>query len=50
VTCGVKAQVPYKPIEGREVFCKTCYQARRGEPRAVDATQDPDGSDHGIVE
>jgi len=50
VTCGVQAQVPFKPIEGREVFCKTCYQARRGEPRPVDATQDPDGTDRGIVE
>jgi CxxC-x17-CxxC domain-containing protein len=50
VTCGVQAQVPFKPIEGREVFCKTCYQARRGEPRPADVTQDPDGTDRGIVE
>jgi CxxC-x17-CxxC domain-containing protein len=27
--CGVEAQVPFKPAEGREVFCPTCYRARR---------------------
>jgi CxxC-x17-CxxC domain-containing protein len=29
-TCGVQAQVPFKPLEGREVFCQDCYRARRG--------------------
>ena len=28
-TCGAQAEVPFKPAEGREVFCPTCYRARR---------------------
>ena len=28
-TCGAQAQVPFKPIEGREVFCQPCYRARK---------------------
>lgn len=27
--CGAQAEVPFKPAEGREVFCPTCYRARR---------------------
>jgi CxxC-x17-CxxC domain-containing protein len=27
--CGAHAQVPFQPAEGREVFCPTCYRARR---------------------
>jgi CxxC-x17-CxxC domain-containing protein len=27
--CGVAAQVPFEPAEGREVFCKECYVARK---------------------
>jgi CxxC-x17-CxxC domain-containing protein len=27
--CGAKAEVPFKPADGREVFCPTCYRARR---------------------
>jgi CxxC-x17-CxxC domain-containing protein len=49
--CGVAAQVPFKPIEGREVFCQECYRARRGvarpEAEVADAAADADG---GIVE
>jgi CxxC-x17-CxxC domain-containing protein len=26
--CGIHAQVPFKPLEGREVFCQPCYRAR----------------------
>lgn len=29
ITCGTAAQVPFKPIEGRDVFCQPCYRARR---------------------
>jgi CxxC-x17-CxxC domain-containing protein len=36
-TCGTAAQVPFKPLEGREVFCQPCYRARRGLP-PVDAS------------
>jgi CxxC-x17-CxxC domain-containing protein len=28
-TCGAQAEVPFKPAEGRDVFCPTCYRARR---------------------
>jgi CxxC-x17-CxxC domain-containing protein len=27
--CGAQAEVPFQPAEGREVFCPTCYRARR---------------------
>ncbi|MEK6922990.1 MAG: CxxC-x17-CxxC domain-containing protein [Nanoarchaeota archaeon] len=28
-SCGQEAEVPFKPVEGREVFCRDCYQKRR---------------------
>jgi CxxC-x17-CxxC domain-containing protein len=28
-SCGVSAEVPFKPAEGREVFCQACYRARK---------------------
>jgi CxxC-x17-CxxC domain-containing protein len=28
-SCGAEGQVPFKPIEGRDVFCQTCYRARK---------------------
>ena len=31
-TCGAQAEVPFKPAEGREVYCPTCYRARRPSP------------------
>lgn len=24
--CGVQTEVPFKPIEGREVFCRDCFK------------------------
>lgn len=30
--CGTSAQVPFRPLEGRDVFCQPCYRARRGLP------------------
>jgi CxxC-x17-CxxC domain-containing protein len=27
--CGAEAQVPFKPTEGRPVYCKDCYQKHR---------------------
>jgi CxxC-x17-CxxC domain-containing protein len=27
--CGVEGQVPFKPVEGRDVFCQACYRARK---------------------
>ena len=23
--CGAQTQVPFRPVEGREVFCKECF-------------------------
>lgn len=28
-SCGVAAEVPFKPAEGRDVFCQACYRARK---------------------
>src|SRR5262245_23950540 len=27
--CGTNAEVPFRPAEGREVFCQACYRARK---------------------
>jgi CxxC-x17-CxxC domain-containing protein len=27
--CGAEAEVPFKPTEGRDLFCKPCYRSRR---------------------
>jgi len=27
--CGKEAEVPFKPTEGRPVYCKECYQKHR---------------------
>ena len=27
--CGKECEVPFKPAEGRPVFCKDCYMKRR---------------------
>ncbi|HLC56942.1 MAG TPA: CxxC-x17-CxxC domain-containing protein [Candidatus Nanoarchaeia archaeon] len=24
--CGKEAEVPFKPVEGRKVYCRDCYQ------------------------
>ena len=52
-TCGAQAQVPFKPLEGRQVFCQACYRARKGTatPEQVELTPavTPD-TDAGIVE
>jgi len=26
--CGAECEVPFKPIEGREVFCKDCFRKK----------------------
>jgi CxxC-x17-CxxC domain-containing protein len=49
--CGKDSQVPFKPLEGRQVFCQECYRARRGLPRtAAEPAPDVQASDSGIVE
>ncbi|WP_342766513.1 CxxC-x17-CxxC domain-containing protein [Candidatus Hecatella orcuttiae] len=27
--CGVETEVPFKPTEGRPVYCRECYQKHR---------------------
>ena len=27
--CGAQTQVPFKPTEGRPVFCKDCYMKKK---------------------
>jgi len=27
--CGQEAEVPFKPIEGRPVYCKDCFAKKR---------------------
>ena len=29
--CGVQTQVPFKPIPGKEVYCKDCFSAIHAE-------------------
>lgn len=29
--CGAQTQVPFKPTEGRPVFCKDCYMKKKGQ-------------------
>ncbi|MBS3167807.1 DNA-directed RNA polymerase [Candidatus Woesearchaeota archaeon] len=28
-SCGQECEVPFKPSEGREVFCKDCYRNKK---------------------
>ena len=28
--CGAETEVPFKPTEGRPVYCRACFQKRRG--------------------
>ena len=28
-SCGAESQVPFRPDEGRDVFCQACYRARK---------------------
>lgn len=27
--CGKECEVPFKPVEGRPVYCKECYQNKK---------------------
>ncbi|MBD3171462.1 hypothetical protein GF326_03215 [Candidatus Bathyarchaeota archaeon] len=31
--CGNEAEVPFKPTEGRPVYCQECYKKHRPERR-----------------
>ena len=47
--CGAAAQVPFKPLEGRQVFCQPCYRARKGVAAVPEETASTE-TDNGIVE
>lgn len=32
--CGVEAEVPFAPTEGRPVYCRECYQKHRSTKRS----------------
>jgi CxxC-x17-CxxC domain-containing protein len=50
--CGAPSQVPFKPLEGRQVYCQPCYRLRKiASPEAGPARDlDAHGADTGIVE
>ena len=48
--CGTQAEVPFKPIDGRQVFCQPCYRARKGTVTSATEGVAIDGNDAGIVE
>lgn len=48
--CGVAAEVPFKPIAGRPVFCAACHRARKGLVRQATDGVEVDPSDEGIIE
>ena len=29
--CGAQTKVPFKPIEGRPVYCRDCYQKHKND-------------------
>ncbi len=31
--CGKECEVPFKPTEGRPVYCRDCFQKHRSESR-----------------
>ncbi len=48
--CGTQAHVPFKPLEGRQVFCQPCYRARRGSMENAAEGVAVGETDSGIVE
>jgi CxxC-x17-CxxC domain-containing protein len=33
--CGRETTVPFKPTQGRPVFCRECFLSRKGTPQAA---------------
>jgi CxxC-x17-CxxC domain-containing protein len=53
ITCSVcqaVAEVPFRPAEGRQVYCPRCYRAKKGNERLATDGLDVDEADLGIVE
>lgn len=34
-SCGAETQVPFHPVSGRPVYCRTCYQEKKGAGRGA---------------
>ena len=34
-SCGAETQVPFQPVSGRPVFCRNCYQQKKGDRPAT---------------
>ncbi len=34
--CGQQTEVPFKPTEGRPVYCRNCYQSQKGSGNTID--------------
>jgi CxxC-x17-CxxC domain-containing protein len=49
-SCQTPAEVPFRPVEGRQVYCAKCYRARKGHERLATDGLDVDAADLGIVE
>lgn len=39
--CGASATVPFEPIPGRDLFCPTCYRARKPAPQGMHDSPPP---------
>jgi CxxC-x17-CxxC domain-containing protein len=50
VECGTTAFVPFRPVEGRPVYCQGCYADRKGSVRQATDGVVLDESDEGIIE
>lgn len=49
-SCGKESEVPFKPIEGRPVFCRDCYQNQKGESSAPRRENRNDAQDDDVQE
>jgi len=48
--CGAQTTVPFKPVHGRPVYCKTCLQeVRENQESAAGNRFSPGGDSHSIV-
>jgi len=44
--CGKECEVPFKPIEGRDVFCKECFMKKKGiTPRRQESEEPKESSE-----
>jgi CxxC-x17-CxxC domain-containing protein len=45
--CGAETKVPFKPIEGRPVYCRDCYQKHKTDTRRPSFRDRQSGNDSG---